>query len=328
MRAWVCRQFSDYHDIVIDTLPDPVPGPGQVLIQPRAACVTFVEMLQVQGLHQHKPKTPFVPGGECSGVVLQVGEGVTRFKPGDKVMGGVRFGAYAELAVTDESMIHPLPPSFDWHTGASFGSAYRTAWVGIVTRGAIQPGETLLVHASSGGVGLAAVELGKILGCTVIGTGGDNERLEIVKRMGADHVINYRETPRFRDKVKELTGGKGADVIYDPVGGDVFDESIRCIATFGRILIIGFTSGRIPSVPVNYPLIKQFAVIGVRAGEYGRQNPEGGRKVTEDMMRMANEGRFHPHVHKAMPFEGLIDAFDEIAARKVAGRIVLEISRD
>ncbi|MEN3950180.1 NADPH:quinone oxidoreductase family protein [Iodidimonas sp. SYSU 1G8] len=328
MRAWVCRQFSDYHDIAIDTVPDPEPGAGQVLVRPRAACVTFVEMLQVQGKHQHKPKTPFIPGGECAGEVLAVGEGVTRFRPGDKIMGGVRFGAYAELAVTDEGLINPLPPAFDWYTGASFGSAYRTAYVGIVTRGGIQPGETLLVHASSGGVGLAAVELGKILGCTVIGTGGDNDRLEIVKRMGADHVINYRETPRFRDAVKELTGGKGADVIYDPVGGDVFDESTHCIAPFGRILIIGFTSGRIPSIPVNYPLIKQFAVIGVRAGEYGRLNPEGGRRVTADMMRMANEGLFHPHVHKIMPFEGLVNAFDEIAARKVAGRIVLEISRD
>ncbi len=328
MRAWVCRAYSDYHDVVIDTVPDPVPGPGQVLIRPRAACVTFVEMLQVQGLHQHKYPTPFIPGGECAGEVLALGDGVTRFKLGDKVMGGVRTGAYAELVVADQNGLHHLPAPFDWYTGASFGSAYRTAWVGIVTRGQIRKGETLLVHAASGGVGLAAVELGKILGCTVIGTGGDDKRLKIVKRMGADHVINYRETPRFRDRVKELTGGKGADVIYDPVGGDVFDESIRCIATFGRILIIGFTSGRIPSLPVNYPLIKQFSVIGVRAGEYGRQNPEGGRKVTEDIMRMANDGVFHPHVHAVMPFEGLIDAFDAIAGRTVAGRIVMEISRD
>jgi NADPH2:quinone reductase len=258
--------------------------------------------------------------------VVALGEGATRFKVGDKVMGGVRTGAYAELVVADETGIHPLPAPFDWHTGASFGSAYRTAYVGLVTRGQIQPGETLLVHAASGGVGLAAVELGKILGCTVIGTGGDDKRLEVVTRMGADHVINYRETPRFRDRVKELTGGKGADVIYDPVGGDVFDESIRCIAPFGRILIIGFTSGRIPSLPVNYPLIKQFSVVGVRAGEYGRKNPEGGRQVTAELMRMAGEGLFHPHVHKVIPFEGLVDAFDEIAGRTVAGRIVMEVS--
>jgi NADPH2:quinone reductase len=328
MRAWVCRAFSDYHDIAIDSVPDPEPGPGQVLIRPRAACVTFVEMLQVQGKHQHKPVTPFIPGGECAGVVMAVGEGVGRFRPGDKVMGGVRFGAYAELAVSDEALIQPLPRPFDWYEAASFGSAYRTAYVALVVRGGIQSGETLLVHAASGGVGLAAVELGKILGCTVIGTGGDDARLEVVRRMGADHVINYRDTPRFRDRVKELTGGRGADVIYDPVGGDVFDESIRCIATFGRILIIGFTSGRIPTLPVNYPLIKQFSVIGVRAGEYGRQNPEGGRRVTEALTRMAGDGLFHPHVHAVLPFEGLIDAFDRIAGRTVAGRIVLEISRD
>jgi NADPH2:quinone reductase len=328
MRAWVCRAYGDYHDIVIDDLPDPQPGPGQVLIRPRAASVTFVEMLQVQGKHQHKWPTPFVPGGECAGVVEAVGEGVSRFRPGDRVMGGVRTGAYGELVAADETLISPVATPFDWYQAASYGSAYKTAYVGLVTRGHAQPGETILVHAASGGVGLAAVELGKILGCTVIGTGGDNARLEVVKRMGADHVINYRETPRFRDAVKDLTGGRGADVIYDPVGGDVFDESIRCIATFGRILIIGFTSGRIPSVPVNYPLIKQFSVVGVRAGEYGRKNPEGGRQVNEAMTRMANEGLFHPHVHKVVPFEGLVDAFDDIADRTVAGRIVLEISRD
>jgi NADPH2:quinone reductase len=328
MRAWVCRAYSDYHDIELDDLPVPEPGPGEVLIRPRAASVTFVEMLQVQGKHQHKWPLPFVPGGECAGVIEAVGEGVDRFKPSDRVMGGVRTGAYGELVAADAQQIHPLPDPFDWYEGASFGSAYRTAYVGLVTRGGTQPGETVLIHAASGGVGLAAVELAKLLGCTVIGTGGDDARLEVVKRMGADHVINYRTTPRFREAVKELTGGRGADVIYDPVGGDVFDESIRCIAPFGRILIIGFTSGRIPSVPVNYPLIKQFSVVGVRAGEYGRLNPEGGARVTADLMRMADEGRFHPHVHKILPFEGLVDAFDEIAARTVAGRIVLEISRD
>lgn len=328
MKAWRCHDFGDYHDLTLDDLPAPEPGPGEVLVDVRAAGVGFVEMLMCQGKYQLKPPLPFIPGGECAGVIAAVGEGVTTLKVGDEVMGGgslgIGLGVYAEQIALPENNFRPLPACFDFHAGATFSTAYKTAHVALVVRGGLQAGETLLVHGAAGGVGLAAVDLGKSLGATVIATGGDDEKLAVVKAKGADHVINYTTTPRFREAVKDLTDGKGADVIYDPVGGDVFDESIRCIAPFGRVLIIGFTSGRIPSVPVNYPLIKQFSVVGVRAGEYGRLNPEGGRAATAELMRWAEEGRFSPHIHKVLPFDGLIDAFDEIRDRKVVGRIVLE----
>jgi NADPH:quinone reductase len=334
MKAWRCNNYGDYKDLVIEDMPNREPGPGEVLVRPVASCVTFVEMLMVQGKYQHKPDLPFTPGGECGGDVVAVGEGVTRFKPGDKVMAGggigLHGGSFAEMMIASEAGCYPMPTPFGYAEGAAFMSAYITAYVSLVVRGQLQAGETLLVHGAAGGVGLAAVELGKYLGATVIATAGADDKLEIVCQKGADHTINYREGiegDRFRTRVKELTGGKGADVIYDPVGGDVFDESVRCIAAFGRLLVVGFTSGRIPSVPVNMPLIKQFSVVGVRAGEYGRLNPEGGRKARQAILDLAEAGHLTPHIHCHIPFTGLIDAFDEIAARKVVGRMVLDINR-
>lgn len=329
MRAYRCHEFGDYHDITIEDVPSPAPGPGEVSMRVRAAGVGFVEMLMIQGKYQLKPPLPFTPGGECAGEIIAVGDGVKSLKEGDKVMGGgslgIGVGVYADEVTTPAANCRPLPGPFGYSEGAAFMSAYKTAHVALVARGALQPGETLLVHGAAGGVGLAAVELGKFLGARVIATGGSDEKLAVVKQKGADHVINYTKGP-FKDKVKALTGGRGADVIYDPVGGDVFDQSVRCIAPFGRLLIIGFTSGRIPTVPVNMPLIKQFSVVGVRAGEYGRMLPEGGRRSSEDLLKWANADRLHPHVHATFPFEGLIDAFDEIASRKVVGRIVLEVN--
>lgn len=329
MRAYRCHEFGDYRHITIEDVPATSPGPGEVSLRVRAAGVGFVEMLMIQGKYQLKPPLPFTPGGECAGEVIAVGEGVSAFKPGDKVMGGgslgTGVGVYADEVATPAANCRALPEPFSFAEGAAFMSAYKTAHVALIARGNLQPGETLLVHGASGGVGLAAVEVGKVLGARVIATGGSDEKLAAVKQKGADHVINYEKGP-FKDEVKALTGGRGADVIYDPVGGDVFDQSVRCIAPFGRLLIIGFTSGRIPTVPVNMPLIKQFSVVGVRAGEYGRMFPEGGRQVTEELLKWANAGRVHPHVHATFPFDGLVDAFDEIASRKVVGRIVLEVN--
>ena len=333
MKAWRCNTYGDYNDLVIEDLPERDPGPGEVLVRPRASCITFVEMLMVQGKYQHKPDLPFTPGGECGGDVIAVGEGVTRFKLGDKVMAGggvgLHGGVYAEQCVVPDGGCNPLPSPFDYAHGAAFMSAYLTAYVSLVVRGNLQAGETLLVHGAAGGVGLAAVELGKVLGATVIATAGSDEKLAVLREKGADLAINYRngeEGDRFRSQVKAFTDGRGADVIYDPVGGDVFDESVRCIATFGRILIVGFTSGRIPKIGVNMPLIKQFSVVGVRAGEYGRQNPEGGRKARQTLLQMAEDGLLTPYIYKRLPFDGLIDAMDEIAGRKVIGRLVLDMT--
>jgi NADPH2:quinone reductase len=334
MRAWRCNTYGDYNDLVIEEHPNRDPGPGEVLVRPRASCITFVEMLMVQGKYQHKPDLPFTPGGECGGDVVAVGEGVTRFKPGDKVMAGggigLHGGSFAELMIASDAGCNPLPTPFGYAEGAAFMSAYITAYVSLAIRGQLQAGETLLVHGAAGGVGLAAVELGKHMGATVIATAGSDDKMAVLRQKGADHVINYtlgEKGEHFRNQVKDLTGGLGADVIYDPVGGDVFDESVRCIAPFGRLLVIGFTSGRIPTVPVNMPLIKQFSVVGVRAGEYGRLNPEGGRQSRQAILDMAEAGHLMPHIHCHIPFEGLIDAFDEIDARKVIGRMVLDINQ-
>lgn len=324
-RAWHCHHFGDYHEITLDTVPTLAPGPGEVLVEVKACAVAFHEMLMVQGLYQLKPPLPFVPGSEASGVVVAIGSGVTRLRVGDRVMGAVRFGAHSERLLLPEKACFPLPAGFDDAEGAAFLTAYRTAWVALVPRGNLRPGEVLLVHGASGGVGLAAVELGKVLGATVIATASTDGKLKVAAASGADHLVNTSRE-NVREAVKECTGGRGADVIYDPVGGDLFDESIRCIAPFGRLLVIGFASGRIPNLPVNLALIKQFSVIGVRAGEYGRVDPAAGAAVDTALLDLANAGKLHPWIHARLPFEALPHAFDALAARAVMGRIVLEIA--
>ncbi len=321
-RTYRCHAFGDYHRLAIETLPVPVLTADEVLIETRACAVAFHEMLMVQGLYQLKPPLPFTPGSEAAGIVRATGAAVTRFKPGDRVIGSVRYGAHAELVCVPESSCFPLPPPFGFAAGAAFMTAYRTAYVALVPRGALTAGETLLVHGASGGVGLAAVELGKRLGAIVIATASTAEKLAIAKSKGADYLINSR-SENIRQSVKALTGGRGANVIYDPVGGDLFDESMHCIAPFGRLLVIGFASGRIPTLSANYALIKQISIVGVRAGEYGRLNPAGGVAVENALLELAGGGQFSPHVHAALPFESLIDAFDLLAAREVIGRVVL-----
>jgi NADPH2:quinone reductase len=274
----------------------------------------------VQGKYQLKPELPFSPGMEGSGDVAAVGEGVTRFEAGDKVVVGSRFGTFAEEIVVPEATLRALPAGFDYAKGAAYPAAYLTAYVGLVRRGELQAGETLLVHGAAGGVGLAAVDLGKLLGATVIATASTEEKRAFLKSYGADHVL---APAGFRETVKELTGGRGADVIYDPVGGDVFDESVRCIAFGGRLLIIGFTSGRIPTVSVNMPLIKGFSVVGVRAGEYGRQFPERGVENIRTIDAWASAGKIRPHVCASFPLERAHEAMAMLQTRKVIGKVVL-----
>jgi NADPH2:quinone reductase len=321
-RTWRCHAFGDYHQLSFDRVPTPAPAAREVRIEVHAATVAFHEMLMVQGLYQLKPPLPFTPGSEAAGVVTRVGADVTRFKPGDKVIGAVRHGAHTEVLTVDEAQCLALPAPFDFATGAAFLTAYKTAYVALVPRGGLRPGETLLVHGAAGGVGLAAVELGKVLGARVIAAASSDAKLALAARMGADALVDTRE-PRFREAVRELTGGRGADVIYDPVGGDVFDESLHCIAPFGRLLVIGFAAGRIPTLAVNYALIKQFSVVGVRAGEYGRVDPVAGAHAERGLLDIAERGLLHPHVHGILPLAELPQAFDQLAQRAVTGRLVL-----
>lgn len=322
-RAWRCHAFGDYHDLAIAPVLPPAPAAGELLLRVRAFALGFPDMLMVQGLYQLKPPLPFTPGAECAGDVVALGAGVTQFTVGERVIATVRYGAAADYLVAPAEACRVLPAAFDYASGAAFTVGYKTAYVGLVVRGRLAAGETVLVHGAAGGVGLAAVELAHALGATVIAMASGPAKLALVRARGADHVIDYA-AGRFREAVKDLTGGRGVDVVYDPVGGDVFDESLHCLAQFGRLLVIGFAGGRIAQAPTNYVLIKQLELIGVRAGEYGRQYPAGGRAVDTALAEWAASGRLTPHVHARLPFAGVIDAFDAIAARTVSGRIVIE----
>lgn len=322
MRALVCHKLSeDFSGVDIRDVPTPVPGPGEVLIKVRATSINFPDLLLCQGKYQLKLEPPFTPGMDISGIVDAIGPDVTAFAPGDEVCGGARFGGFAEYAIVHTNGLQKKPDNLSFDQAASYSAAYLTAYVALVRRGRLQAGETLLVHGASGGVGMAAVDVGKLLGATVIATGGSDEKLAQVKSYGADHVINTGDG--FRDKVKDLTGGRGADVIYDPVGGDIFDESVRCIAFDGRLLVIGFTSGRIAAVSTNMPLIKGFSVVGVRAGEYGRQFPERGRENVEQIWTWARDGETRPFVHASMPLEQTVDGFRMLQNRKVTGKLII-----
>ncbi|MYG11525.1 MAG: NADPH:quinone oxidoreductase family protein [Gammaproteobacteria bacterium] len=327
----LCEALSeDIGSVRLTEVEVPEPGPGEVRIRLKACAVNFPDLLMIQGKYQFKPPLPFAPGGEAAGDVEAVGSGVEGFREGDAVVTGIRYGGFCERVNAPASAVRLKPERLSYAKAASYQTAYLTAYVALVRRGGLQPGETLLVHGATGGVGMAAVDLGKHLGATVIATGGRNDKLAVVKRRGADHVLNYTladgRLGGFREAVKALTDGRGADVIYDPVGGDVFDESMRCINWDGRILTIGFTSGRWPQAPVNLILIKHIAVIGVRAGEYGRRNPEKGRANTEAIYRMAGSGEIDPYVCRGFPLEQAVDAMRLLENREVVGKTVVTMN--
>jgi NADPH2:quinone reductase len=317
MRALrVERLASDYAGCALRDIDTPKSGPGEVLVRIRAAAVNFPDLLQTRGEYQHRPDVPFTLGQEAAGEVVEVGVGAP-FKVGDAVVGR---GGYAEYTVMRDARL--VPPGVSFSQAAAFGVAYLTAYVALVRRGQAQAGEWLLVHGAAGGVGLAAVDLGKALGLKVIAAAASPEKRAIIEADYApDAVID--SAPGFKDRVKAITAGRGADLIYDPVGGDVFDESIRCIAPDGRLLVIGFASGRIPTLPVNLALIKTFSLIGVRAGEFGRQNPALGRENHEAIWSMLAAGKLHPRDHAELPLDRWREAMDLLANRKVVGKVVL-----
>ena len=322
MKALVVERLApDYAGCVVKQIATPQPGPGEVRIRVRAAAVNFPDLMQTRGEHQHKPPVPFTPGMELAGEIDALGEGVTALQVGDAVCGGGR-GGMAEYAVLPAAGLRKKPDTLSFSQAAGYPVAYLTAYVAFERCGRLQPGEWVLVHGAAGGVGLAAVDLARIMGAKVIAASASDHKLEVIAREYApDATVNV--TGGFRERVKEITGGRGADVIYDPVGGDVFDESLRCIAFGGRILSIGFTSGRLPMLPVNIALIKGFSVIGVRAGEFGRQFPEKGRENHEAIWRLAEEGKVRPRVDKEYPLEKWREAFDSLADRKVIGKTIV-----
>lgn len=322
MKALVCQELSnDLGKLQIENVELPPLGPDDVRLRIRAASVNFPDLLMAQGKYQHEPALPFIVGGERSGEVIAVGTNVRGLKAGDAVIGAGVTGGFAEECQLPVGAVRPLPVGADFATAACFTTAYLTAYVALVRRADLQRGETLLVHGAAGGVGLAAVDLGRVLGARVIATASTEKKRDFLKHYGADHVL---PPSRFREAVKEFTDGRGADVIYDPVGGDVFDESTRCIAFGGRLLVIGFTSGRIPSIAANISLIKGFSVVGVRAGEYGRRYPEKGRENLAAIDRLLAQNKIHPYIGARFPLARAADAMRTLAERRIIGKAVVE----
>ncbi len=325
MRALVVEALAaDYAGCAIREAPTPEPGPGEVRVRVRAAGVNFPDLLQTRGEYQHKPDLPFIPGLEVSGEVEALGEGVTGLKIGDPVAGSAQIGGISDYAVSTAGTWWPKPADFSWGEAAGFGSGYITAYVAFVRRADLRPGEWVLVLGAAGGMGLAAVDLARQMGARVIAAASSDAKLAVVQaKYAPDAVVNV--TGGFRDRVMEITGGHGCDVIFDPVGGDVFDEAVRCVAFDGRLCVVGFTSGRRPILGANIALIKGFSLVGVRAGEYGRRFPEKGLENRAAIWKLAHEGKLRPHVYREYPLTDWRAAFDALADRQVIGKSIIRL---
>ena len=317
MKAIVCQAFGAPDNIALEDLPSPPVDDDGVKVALRARGVSFTDILRIAGTYQVQDELPFIPGGEGCGEIIALGKNVTNFAVGDRVLCG---GGWTEETVQPADSVLKLPPTVDFKTAAAFRSNYMTAYYGL-KRGRLQPGETLLVHGAAGGVGLAAVDVGKLLGARIIATARNADRLAICKQLGADHVIDYSDG--FRDEVKALTQGRGADVIYDPVGGDVFDESVRCIAPFGRLLVVGFTGGRPALAKTNHLLVKDAEVIGFTLGGLHRHDPKRAEQSLTHLVGWLAAGRITPYYSHELPLAKAADALQLVTDRQVVGKALL-----
>ena len=326
MRAVVCEALAaDFSQVTLKEMPLPQPEAGEVRIRVEAASLNFPDLLMLKGEYQFRPEPPFIVGMDMAGVVDAVGARVVAFKPGERVAGGAKTGAFADYAVCPAASLHTVPDDFPAPLAAAYPAAYMTAHVALIERAGLKAGETLLVHGASGGVGMAALDVGRLIGARVIATTASAEKAAALSATGANEVIVLGAAPgdAFREEVKRLTSGRGADVIFDPVGGDVFDESTRCIAFNGRLLVIGFAGGRIAQLKTNIALIKGFSMLGVRAGEYARQFPDEGRRIRDEIWRWAAEGKTRPRVFAELPLDRWREAFELMRDRRLVGKVVL-----
>jgi NADPH2:quinone reductase len=328
MKAQVVHELGGIESLRWEEVPDPKVPAGHVEIAVKAAALNFPDLLIIQGLYQMRPDLPFSPGAEAAGDVISVGEGVTGLAPGDRVLGYSSHGAMAERFVVPAKNVFHLPATVPYEKGAALAMTYGTSYHALFDRAGLQSGETLLVTGATGGVGSAAMQLGKAVGARVIGAVGSVEKAEAARDFGADEVVLYGEGHSLKDQVKELTNGDGADVIYDAVGGDVFLETLRCVAWEGRILVVGFTSGTIPQAPMNLPLLKGCSIVGVFWGDFARRDPEANAANFAEVFRMAADGRIDPIISETFPIESAPRALGLLASRKAVGKLVLTVDGD
>jgi len=321
MKAMLCKELGHPSKMVLEDMPSPVPKENEVWLEVKACSVNFPDTLMVQGLYQFKPDLPFSPGSDVSGIVKAVGANIKHLKPGDNAFGIVSHGGFAEEVIVPGKGIFPKPDGMEHSIAASFMMAYGTSYYALKSRGKLAKDETLLVLGASGGVGLAAVELGKIMGATVIAAASTNQKLELCKQYGADHLINYTDED-LKTKTKELTGGKGADVVIDPVGGNYTEAALRATGWDGRFLIIGFPAG-IAKIPMNLPLLKSCQIVGVFWGAYAMRYPAENMQNTMTLIQMYRDGKLKPHIQKTYALENAQQALTDMMDRKVMGKIVV-----
>jgi len=324
MKAYVCREFGPVESHKVEEIEDPRAEAGQVVVDVKAAGVSFPDVLIVQGKYQFQPPFPFSPGGEIAGVISEVGEGVVDWKVGDRVIAMTGNGGIAEKVVAFEMTLMPLPETMDFKDGAAFPLNYGTTYHALKQRGQLQPGETLLVTGAGGGVGTTAIEIGKAMGAKVIAAASTEEKLEIAKNLGADETINYSDG-ELKEKVKALTDGLGADVIYDPIGGDIFLQCMRCVNWKGRVLVIGFASGPIPEVPTNLALLKGCSIVGVFWGRFTGAEPEENSKNFDELFALHAEGKLKPQITKSYSLDNAAEAISSLENRKATGKVVIEM---
>jgi NADPH2:quinone reductase len=323
MQAWVCRKIGSLDDLEIQEVPEPELKPGWVKIGVRATALNFPDLLNVRGLYQHKPTLPFSPGMECSGEVLDVGDGVTGFEPGDRVMAQPKGGALAEQVCARADQVYRIPQNTSFVDASGFIVAYGTSYHAYVDRGSLKSGETVLVLGAAGGVGITAIELAKLFGARVIAAASSEEKLDLCREYGADECINY-SVESIRDRVMELTDGLGVDIAYDPVGGDAMFQALRSMALGGRLLILGFASGTIGDIPANRLLLRQCQAVGVAFGSYSRAFPDETRKRMNVLVDWLDCGKLKPHVSKVFSFADGRLALQMLADRKALGKVVVE----
>ncbi|MGB5511808.1 MAG: NADPH:quinone oxidoreductase family protein [Woeseiaceae bacterium] len=322
MRALVCKEYGPPESLVIEEHDEPVPGPGQVCIDVAAAGINFPDVLAIAGKYQVKTPTPFIPGNEAAGIVAAIGDGVTRYAVGDKVIINCTGGAFAEKCVADVTTTAPLPDGLSFEQGAGFSVTYGTSAHALRQSANLKPGETVLVLGAAGGVGISAVEIAKAMGARVIAAASSEEKLAFARAAGADDTINYSTTP-LKETVKELTGGKGADVVYDPVGGELADQAFRATAWHGRYLVIGFASGDIPKFPANIALLKEASIIGVWWGTWAMKNPELQRENMLEIAKLVGAGKVSPRVTESYSLDKFAAAFKAITERRALGKVTL-----